>query len=306
MSEQIIIPVVLQQTARDILFRLNNLGEVWVGPGVPQRIQDGEQLQWEWDERENVVYTRHNQGSGGYARIPRLELTHIHVPTYGPILRENPEPVGEPVSETRVSLAVDLYPGDSAPLNITNGFTATISELEAVKDAILTSAKLRLGATTTPVGAELTAQLTKEITQQTTDTKATSQSISAGVTVVNKEDKPFRVHLQAERTVQRVRYSAMVDVELDFVVSWFPFQNPRDNQVKAVWGSLEQFYSSMAGLEPSSVGQYGGRRARSLSDVARGNPQERPPRRVTKMPFTVEYDEETFFNVVQVREPIAV
>lgn len=302
-NERLIIPEVLQQSARDILYRLGNLGEVWVGPEVPHTVQDGEHLLWEWDERDAVTYTRVNQGKGSYARIPRLELTNIRVPKYGDIVKGDVVPEGEPVRETRVSQSVDLYPGDSTKLSLTDNFTQTNSELESTVTAIQNSAKLRLGATTTPVGAELTTQLTDTFTQQNTSTDSHGETVASDVTVVNNTDKPFKVHLEAQRVVQKVRYSATIDAELDFNITWVPFQRPA-TVVGAQWGSLEQFYSSMAGLEPSSVGYFPGPRSRSISDLARQNPQSRPPRRIIKLPYVVEFDHATFVNVHQVREAL--
>ena len=307
MQDSIIIPEVLEQSARDYLFRLGVLGEVYLTPGIPHTIQDGEHLIYNWDDRDTVTYFREGQGRGP-EDTPRLQFEHIHVPAYGAISRQPLELVGEPLHETRLSIGVDLFPGDSAPLSITEGFTDSLSEVEAIKEGITAAAKIHLGETVVPVGVELTSQVTKELTHQNTDSKTRSETILTGETVVNHTDAPVRVHLQAERTTQRVRQNCMIDAELDYVIRWVPWQPGYSQRVEgvqsAVWDSVEQFYSSMAGQEPSHIGSYGGKRGRSLSEVARGNPQSRPPKRVVKMPFVAEYDNEIYFNVTQVRVPL--
>ena len=303
MSEKLIVPEFLQQSARDELSALGNLGELWVGPQLPHAIQDGEHLVWEWNELDTVIYTRFNQGKGSYARIPRLELTNIHLPRYGDITKGEPETVGSPTYEVITSQSVDLFPEDSTKLSLTDTFTDTVSELEATKLAIQNSAKIRFGATATPAGAEFTSQITNELTKQSTTTTTHTSTVGTEVTVVNKESKPFKVRLEANRTITKVRYSAVIDCELDYTITWVPFQRPA-TVVGATWGSVAQFWSSMAGKEPSSVGYFPGPNPRSISDKARSNPQSRPPRRIIKLPYTVEFDHAVVSDVHQVREPI--
>ena len=307
MTQQLIVPEALQQTARDILWRLGNLGEQWFAAGINKFVQDGEHLEYSWDERENVVYWRSGQGRDkANGRYPELELRHVHVPKFGEIYKGESRPVGVPQKETKVSQSVDLYPGDSTKLSISDSFTDTVSEVEATKIAIQNAAKLRFGATTTPVGAELSSQVTNELSKQSTTTSTHTSTIASDVTVVNNTDKPFRVHLEAVRTSQKVQYDAMIDAAFDFVIVWRPWQAGFKVRVEglreATWGSLEQFYSSMAGLEPSSVGNLSG--WYSLSDRARGNPQGRPAPRILKLPYTVEYDDAVVSDVNQVREAI--
>lgn len=307
MTEQIIAPEVLQQPARDIIYRLGQLGEQWVTPGIPRFIQDGEHLIWDWDQRDTVTFWRLGQGKDWERDTPLLQLRNIHVPAFSGFFTEEPEPLGAPTSETRVSQAVDLYPGDSTKLSIQDGFTATKTRAEATKEGIEDSAKVRLGSFNTPVGAELLSQITREVTDTDTDAKAHAETLTTEVTVTNNTEEPFRVFLEAERTIQDVRETGMVDCEFDYVIAWVPFQSTVKQHVEgrkeAVWGDLGQFYSSMAGQEPSHVGNISGHY--SLSDRAREHHVDpRPPRRIVKMPYTAEYQRTINTRVHQVREPI--
>lgn len=310
MSETIILPEALQQSARDMLYRLGQLGEVYVGPNFHNRrvVQDGEHLNYVYPSHDTVIFFRagQNMNTAADGDSPRLILSNIRVPAYDNLIKGTPEPVGSPVKETRISLSTDLYPGDSATLAVTDSFTKTVTELESTLLAIQNAAKVRFGATTTPVGLELSSQVTNQLTKTNTNTSTDVTTTALTQVVKNETDRPLRIHLEAERTIQKVRYTSMIDAPLDYEIRWVPFQAGFKVRVEglksATWGSVEQFFASMEGTEPSDVGNISG--WYSLSDRARGAPQARPPRRVIKMPFTEEHDEQVNFRVRQVREPL--
>ena len=306
-DDRLIMPEVLQQDARDILWRLGQLGEVYLTPGIPHVIQDGEHLLYLWDEQDTVSYFRQGQELGG-TNTPRLDLRHIHVSNYSEIIQGADEPLGTPDTETKVSQAVVLYPGDEATLSITDSFSKLQTEAEAHRDAIEAGAKLRLGSISNPVGAELMTQVTRELSQTRTDQEGHTQDVATSVVVRNNTDEPFRVHLAAWRRIQRVRQECMVVGNLDYAVQWTPWQPGYAQRVEGVqsayWATKAQFYSSMAGQEPANVGRYGGKRARSLSDAARGLPQGQPPARTFRFPYVVEFPRQIAGDVDQVREPL--
>ena len=310
MSESIILPEALQQSARDMLYRLGNLGEVYIGPNFHNRriVQDGEHLQYEYPTHDTVIFFRSGQGTdySEQGDSPRLVLSNIRVAKYDNLVKGTPEPVGSPVKETRISASVDLNTNETATLAITDAFSSTVTELESTMIAIQNAAKVRFGATTTPVGLELSSQITNQLTSTRTDSTTATSTTGLTQVVKNEEKHLVRVHLEAVRTIQRVRYTSMIDAPLDYEIRWVPWQPGFKIRLEglksATWGSVEEFYSSMEGREPSNVGNISG--WYSLSDRARGAPQSRPPRRVIHMPFTEEHDEQINFTVRQVREPI--
>lgn len=309
MSSPIIIPEVLQADARDIIWRLNQLGEVYLFPGMPHSVQDGEHLDAEWDHRDAVDYYRHGQDRNQpNQQTPVLTLFGIHVGHYVNITVSPEQQVGEPTVETRVSESVPLYPGDDTRLSIKDGFSTLKGRLESHAEEIEEQAKARLGALATPVGLELMAQLKNTFTDTDTSSEGRTEDITAEVHIVNVTDKPFRVHLQVQRTIEEVIEDAMVTGMLDYGVRWTPWQPHYAREVQgtqsAEWADKDAFYSSMAGLEPSSVGRYGGSRGRSLSDAARLQPQGRPPERTLRFPYQVKYPREIVGKVREIREPI--
>lgn len=294
-------PSLLMPEARHILQLIHNLGNgiLWWPFHRPSYIEPNEELVYSWPTSKQIYYTRQPQNfSRSTPPRPVLLLDDIHVTNVFDIEWGEAARLGPPSTEIRTSQAVTLYPGDSTSLKISSGFSETHSRSESVRVAVQESLQLSFGAT--PVGAQFTSQLTAELSKSSSESETSTEGVEQSITVTNNKDFPFIVHLEATRTVERERCSAVANVDFDYAIRLAPFQRAKEN-IWYVWGNKAEFISSLNGLENDSVGAAIGRE--SISSVARNQPQTNIE--FSKLDhsicFSFEYDRVVDLKVRQVR-----
>ena len=239
---------------------------------------------------------------------PRWEFRGVHVSDYDHIDFGESTAIGAPKHSTDVQYSDILYPGGSAVITFTDSETEGTTLEQAVKDKLEAEAKVRLGSFSSPAGAELTSTISRELEKTFGSSSGYTRGVSTSRTVVNNEDHPVKIRVEAERTVIRERRHCIGMPVFDYQLLYFPFEGRRKHTF-AFWENKAQFLSSMQGREPSNVGQVEMLRGEvvSYSEIARHNrsaagivltPVDSP------IPFTVDYTTSIIDKFNETRERV--
>lgn len=241
MTSPVNLPTALQTDAQRIWQLLTNVGELTIGQlGA---IQNGEVLRYRWPADNVVEFQRQIND------LAKLTLWNIRETGYQSISWAEEEVIGRNDEFTVIDRVENLPAGGKYSQSHSYTFGAVETLLESSKEGFETVAKARLGAISTPVGAELAQTVTNEYTRQFGADHNWQETIARNFEITG----PASFEIRAVRAQERRRRHMVGVPNLDYAIEWGRYWGNGAYDRQRV-ESVAQFLSLLAGLESDAIG----------------------------------------------------